>query len=246
MFVSAATHIHSEWSYDANWSLAKLVRLFKRFKYNTLLMAEHDKTFDDNKWEQYCAACKKESADGFLVVPGIEYSDPTNTIHIQVWGKDVPFFGHDKATEEILISVKKYGCVSVLSHPMRKEAYRLFKKEWFQILDGIEEWNRKFDGIAPPDGINTVGEQYCLAQFWGLDFHQLNQFVPLLLKIEITGELSYDNVLSSLKNKDCYPQILGLSKEKSRLISKSNKLKKLENYRQSLRPFMNQIKGVFN
>ena len=52
-----AAHVHSEWSYDAEWQLDELVRAFRERRYDAVLMAEHDRGFDDVRWEAYRAAC---------------------------------------------------------------------------------------------------------------------------------------------------------------------------------------------
>ena len=57
-------------------------------------------------FEDYRGACAQASSDKILVVPGIEYSDPANRVHVLVWGK-IPFPGEGLPTDEMLKSCKK-------------------------------------------------------------------------------------------------------------------------------------------
>jgi predicted metal-dependent phosphoesterase TrpH len=91
--IRVAAHVHSDWSYDGSWNLADLARAFHRRGYSAVLMAEHDRGFDSGRWAAYRAACAEASArGGAILVPGIEYSDSANDVHIPVWG-DIPFLG---------------------------------------------------------------------------------------------------------------------------------------------------------
>ena len=84
MLVHAAAHIHSQWSYDGKWSLDRLAETFSRRGYQVLLMSEHQNGFDEDRRLQYRKACLAASNGKILLVPGMEYSDPSNTVHILV------------------------------------------------------------------------------------------------------------------------------------------------------------------
>lgn len=241
MLARAAVHIHSEWSYDANWSLHKIARLFRCMNYRIILMTEHDISFDDNRWESYRKACEKLSTDDLLIIPGIEYSDPTNTIHILVWG-NLPFLGKYQQTEDILTRVKGLDGLTVLAHPSSRKAHMLFKPERFELLLGIEQWNRKSDGIAPSNEATLLINKYKLVPFYGLDFHQINQFFPLAMRIEIDGNVTPDIVISALKNRQCYPEIVGIPPKWSIKISQSNSLVRLERLRRLIRQILKHKK----
>ncbi|MEX0746110.1 MAG: hypothetical protein WD118_10960, partial [Phycisphaeraceae bacterium] len=90
--ITAAVHMHSDWSYDGEWPLDRLAACFARRGCRVLLMSEHDRGFDEARWQAYRQACQAASTDRLLLVPGMEYSDPTNTIHILTWG-EAPFLG---------------------------------------------------------------------------------------------------------------------------------------------------------
>ena len=92
MEVPAACHVHSDWSYDGKWALPALADEFARRGYRILFMTEHDRGFTEDRRREHRAACAKASSGRILVVPGIEYSDAANIVHVLVWG-DVPFLG---------------------------------------------------------------------------------------------------------------------------------------------------------
>ena len=50
-------------------------------------------------------ACAEASSEAIRVVPGIEYSDASNTIHILVWGSKT-FFGEALPPAELLQQVR--------------------------------------------------------------------------------------------------------------------------------------------
>ena len=89
--VRTACHVHSTWSYDGKWPLQDLAKSFSRRGYRAVLITEHDQGFSESKRLDHRAACQKASDADILLVPGIEYSDPANVIHLLVWG-DVPFY----------------------------------------------------------------------------------------------------------------------------------------------------------
>src|SRR3954453_21725593 len=58
-----AVHVHSTWSYDGRLSLPEVASTFRRLGYDAVLMAEHDVDFDEDRWEEYRAACARASTD---------------------------------------------------------------------------------------------------------------------------------------------------------------------------------------
>src|SRR6185295_15165799 len=93
-------------------------------------------------------ACARISTSEMLVVPGIEYSDPDNRLHVLVWGP-APFLRAGLPTATLLEAVEPTVSLAVLAHPSRRDAWRCFDPRWAERLLGIEAWNRKYDGWAP-------------------------------------------------------------------------------------------------
>src|SRR5580704_12515074 len=115
----AVCHVHSKWSYDGSWSLEALSTRFSRRGCRVLMMTEHDRGFTAARFDQYREACAQASSGEILVLPGMEYSDAANRVHVLVWGP-VPFLGEGLPTGEMLKRVKAANGVAVFAHPSRK------------------------------------------------------------------------------------------------------------------------------
>jgi len=211
MIVKAVTHIHSDWSYDGNWNLSRIANFFGKMGYDLVLTAEHDRTFDDERWEAYKIACCKAGTKKTLIVPGIEYSDVDNAIHILVWGIS-EFLGRDQETAHLLRMANKKNAICVLAHPSRQNAWQKVQKSWFPLLQGIEFWNRQYDGLVPsPEAMDLLRSHSTITPFVGLDFHKYNQIFPLTMAIEINGELSTNRTINALASAQWKSFALGFS-----------------------------------
>jgi hypothetical protein len=205
----AAAHVHSTWSYDGEWTLDALARAFARRRYRVVLSSEHDRGFSNARLEEYRAACSKASSDAILVVPGIEYSDATNTVHVLVWGR-LPFLGEGMPTGQLLTKVTELGGSAVLAHPWRKDAWMHIDESWIEHLAGIEMWNRKSDGWAPEPRALATARPLSLMPFASLDFHRRRQFFPLRMRLQVEGDLCEESVLQTLRAHRCHPTAFGV------------------------------------
>ena len=208
MSILAACHAHSNWSYDGSWTIPDLAKEFKRRGYRVLMLTEHDRNFSSEKLARFRDECRANTTSDLLIVPGIEYSDSTNTLHILTWG-DVPFLGENQPTEHTLRSVQGAGGVSVFAHPSRRNAWRLFEPKWSQFLLGIELWNRKTDGWRPSGRAPALIEASNAVPFVGLDFHTIGQMFPLGMALQIDTSLTEESVVQCLKNRRCEARAFG-------------------------------------
>ena len=206
--IKAACHIHSEWSYDGKWPLPKLAAEFGRRGYRVLLMTEHDRGFTQARLLEYRKACAQASTKDVLMVPGIEYSDRENIVHILVWGS-IPFLGEALPTAELLDKVEAAGGIAVFAHPSRKEAWKGFDPQWASKLLGIEIWNRKTDGWAPSKTAVPLIEHAALLPFVGMDFHSSRQFFPLVTQLELETPVTETSVLQGLTLRRCRSTAFG-------------------------------------
>jgi hypothetical protein len=202
MRLKAACHIHSEWSYDARWKLQQLAGEFARRGYRVLLMTDHDRGFSETRRLQHREACAQASSDEILLIPGIEYSDATNTVHTLTWGQ-VPFIGQDLPTLQVLKAVKDAGGLAVMAHPARRQAWKSFEPCWGDYLLGMELWNRKADGWAPSNDAQRLMEGTRILPFACLDFHAINQMFPLSMEIEVSSRICEESVLDALRQRAC-------------------------------------------
>ncbi|GAA3110354.1 PHP domain-containing protein [Streptosporangium carneum] len=198
MKVSAVAHVHSEWSDDGSWPLARLARLFRRQGVGVVLTSEHSRGFSAAKWEEYRQACAEASAPGLLFVPGIEYGDAENLIHVPVWGEGLPFLGDGLHTGHLLKEVAEAGGTAVLAHPHRRDAWSRFDPDWVPLLTAVEVWNRKYDGIvANPESLRLAREAG-LPGFATLDFHNRRQIFPLTMRLSLGSPPTTSAVYAAL------------------------------------------------
>jgi hypothetical protein len=241
MIVAAACHVHSDWSYDGKWSLHDLAVAFARRRYRVLLITEHDRGFSEPRFQQHRMACAEACSGDLLVVPGIEYSDPHNVIHVLTWGLP-SFLGEGLSTAELLENVRANNGVAVLAHPARREAWMRYDSSWTSVLTGIELWNRKADGWAPSRAAAALLRSTDLIPFVSLDFHQRNQFFPLFMQLEIQEPVTEDSVISALRARRCHAVAFSASVEKFLNSWRGSALQATEIMRRTAAPLYRQLK----
>jgi predicted metal-dependent phosphoesterase TrpH len=176
-------HAHSNWSYDGHHSLAWIAKLYGRLGADVVMMSEHDTGFNPDKFEDYRLECARASTPDCLIVPGIEYSSPDNDIHILTWGM-TSFRGEHRPVDLILDDTRAQGGVAILAHPVRRRAWEKVDPGWFELLSGIELWNRKSDGISWGREALELLRQSGLPAYVGHDFHRHRQLWPLYQKFD--------------------------------------------------------------
>jgi|SRR5690242_11479719 hypothetical protein len=209
MEVLAACHLHSNWSYDGSWSLEALAARFGNRGCRVIMTTEHDRGFSESRLIKYREACAEVSSPSLLVLPGMEYSDANNCVHILVWGP-VPFLGERLSTNDVLEAARADGGVAVLAHPSRRAAWKFFDPSWGSRLLGVEVWNRKYDGWAPSQTAHALRQQADAIPFVGMDFHTHKQSFPLFMALEAEPNVTEEAILRSLKLRRCYPRAFGL------------------------------------
>lgn len=209
--VRVALHVHSTFSYDGNRSLRWIGRAFSRAGFRVVLVAEHDRRFDEERFVALTTACHEASTDDLLLVPGIEYSDRANRVHVPVWGPR-RFLGEALATSELLEHVRADGAVAMLAHPARRAAHQVLPRGWEDAVAGVEVWNRKYDGLAPSrTALAMLEERPGLRPFVGLDFHRDRQLAPLAMLCDLRGApVSEAAVLDALRSGRCRPELAGV------------------------------------
>jgi hypothetical protein len=200
--VEAACHVHSSWSYDAKWPIEALASTFRQRGCRVLMMTEHDRGFNDERYAHFRETCERVTTPDLYVLPGIEYSDPDNRLHVLTWGP-MPFLGEGLDTSTLLKRVSEHGGAAVLAHPGRKRAWEAFQDEWIGHLAGIELWNRKYDGWAPSESAALLLARGSAVPFVGLDFHAANQLFPLTMSLRLDGEVSESAILRCIKDGTC-------------------------------------------
>jgi hypothetical protein len=204
-----AVHVHSSWSYDGEWTLPEIARAFSRRRYDVVLMSEHDRSFDQQRWEAYQEACKAASTNDITLIPGIEYEDADNIVHTPVWGGGVPFLGAGLPTLDLLKATQEEGAVAVLAHPWRKNAISRYQPEWAPLLCAVEIWNRKYDGFAPNAQAVDLVARDKIEPFVSLDFHTSRQFFPLAMSMILDGPPTPASLTEAIRKGQFQPEFLG-------------------------------------
>jgi predicted metal-dependent phosphoesterase TrpH len=202
-------HVHSAWSYDAELALDDVAALFRRHHYDAVFMCEHDRGFTVERLRTYVAACEEASSMGTLLVPGIEYADANDLVHVPVWGS-VPFLGEGIPTTRLLQEVAEHDGVSVIAHPLRRNAWEIVTHDWLQMCTGVEIWTRKWDGWAPNRRACQWAADAGLVGVAALDLHRPGQMFPLAMEMEIAGPLSVEACVDAFRQGRCRAIIGGL------------------------------------
>ncbi|MFI5896544.1 PHP domain-containing protein [Actinoplanes sp. NPDC051513] len=184
--VRAAAHVHSRWSDDATWKLPDIAAAFGERGFRVVLLADHSREFEASRLDEYAAECAAASTGDVLLVPGIEYNDPDNVVHVPVWGQ-VPFYGATPGIGELLGKVAADGGIAVLAHPWRREAWKRYDPAWTPLLAGVEIWNRKYDGLSPNRHAFALAKREGLRPFAAVDFHTRRQLFPLAVELTLDG-----------------------------------------------------------
>ena len=204
-----ACHVHSEWSYHATWPLRSIADAFAVRGYGAVLMSDHDRGFDERRWGEYQAACEAASDERIRLIPGIEYEDPENVVHVTVWGEGVRFLGSGRKTVDVLHAAKAEGAIAVFAHPWRKDAVARYRPEWHELLVGVEVWNRQYDGIAPNRRAMRFAEKERLLPFASLDFHTRRQLFPLAMTLEAETAPTTASLIEAIASRRVRPEMLG-------------------------------------
>ena len=242
--ITATCHVHSTWSYDGSSSLAQLAETFRNRGTQALLMTEHDKGFSSERLTEFRDACSHASSDALMVMPGIEYSDAANRVHVLVWGP-VPFLGEGVETGRLLEAVAEHGGVAVLAHPGRRDAWQCVQPDWGARLLGVEAWNRKYDGWAPSATAPAILRQSGALPFVGLDFHTDRQLFPLSMTLELDGGISEEAIMTCLRQRQCSPSAFGMPLDDIRVERSLPLLRAAELGRSSLAAARRHVKARF-
>lgn len=211
--------------------------------YRAVMMTEHDRGFDESRFQQFRSACIEASSNEILLVPGIEYSDSDNRVHVLTWGLE-HFLSENLPTEVLLERVKAENGVAVLAHPNRRSAWATVQPQWLEMLSGIEVWNRKYDGWAPGSKAPALLEGRELIRFVGLDFHTDRQLFPLAMAVELPGEVTEHSVVDAIRRNRCEARGFGHPLHAKAFQSTVAALKIAERARKAAAVTYRSIKGL--
>jgi hypothetical protein len=213
-------HNHSTWS-DGRMSLDRIVRLGARLGAAAVVMSEHDFYFTPQKWEEYVNACQLASTERCTIIPGIEYSSPSDKIHVITMGSPY-FYGARGDLVETLAAVRAAGGASVLAHPSRKGCFEMLSGEVINLLDAVEIWNRKVDGLLPVKAYFEFARSLNLATTVGMDLHSWRQIFPMWNEIDVHDGIDGKSVALALRARAIKPAACLIGKLENSLNAKSS------------------------
>lgn len=202
-------HNHSTWS-DGRLSLGAVARVGERLGASAVLMSEHDFDFNPLKWDAYVAACREASTAKCAIIPGIEYSSPDEDLHVVTMGTP-RFHGARQDLVTTLTAIRRDGGAGILAHPRRRDALSKVSDRLLEVVDGIEVWNRKTDGLRPVNAYFQFARDRGLAPIAAMDLHTWRQIFPMWNEISEGSEpLSGGVVAAALRKREISPAcILG-------------------------------------
>jgi hypothetical protein len=206
------------------------------------MVTDHERGFSEAHRMRHREACAQASSEKIFVLPGIEYSDANNIVHVLVWGR-VPFLGEGLPTLELLKAVGAMEGVAVLAHPSRREAWKVFDSRWTEYLLGMEVWNRKADGWAPSSRAQSLMDGTTLLPFAGMDFHDRNQMFPLSMELTISSMVSENSVLDCLRARRSRAMAFSAPLEDVLRGWRRSVLYPAERFRRSMAPLYRRIGG---
>jgi hypothetical protein len=192
-------HNHSTWS-DGHMSLTAIARVGERLGAAAVVMSEHDFDFSPTKWEEYVPACQQASTAKCVIIPGIEYSSPNDDIHVVTMGTS-RFHGARRDLRETLTAIRSDGGATVLAHPRRRDCFDKVSGDLLDLLDGIEFWNRKVDGLSPVNTYFAFARDRGLAPIVAMDLHTWRQVFPLWNEVPVGPEALDGNRVAAALHK---------------------------------------------
>jgi hypothetical protein len=166
-------HVHSNFSYDGVHTVDELAAFGRACGYTFMAMSEHSDTLDPARMAVYVAECARVSGDGFVMIPGIEFTCEGN---LHVIGLGVQAYTDLKSPDRVAQFVRERGGVPVVAHPMRY-LYRV-PSGLAEVLGGVEVWNASYDGRFVPDAgslelLHGLRQQNAsILAFAGQDLHR--------------------------------------------------------------------------
>jgi hypothetical protein len=112
------------------------------------------------------------------------------------------------------------------------------------LLNAIEIWNRKYDGIAPSRQLRQFAVQQSIDPFVSLDFHTKRQFFPLAMSVTLSKEPSVISIVNAIRDGDFRPEFFGMSALRFTRGIEGTALRSLEKFRRVVRRPLRVLQGV--
>ncbi len=175
-------HVHSTYSFDGKVPLDELAAFLRGKGLDFVLMTEHVEQMDAPSLSRFVDDCRALSTDDFLMLPGveIEYSNVLafGIDHVRQWDEPA----------DLIPVFREQGAFLGLSHPAK--LHRDAEVNAFPVVEGVEVWNRKYDGTKTlrPRSMalyeHLLGRKPGLVPTCGLDFHRLSDWTDVWMEVD--------------------------------------------------------------
>lgn len=193
-------HVHSNYSYDGEHSLAEIAQYAVTRGYSFIGMSEHSDTFDRKRMAEYVEECERLSTPQYVLIPGIEFRCEAE---LHVVGLGITHYTDAKDPVEVARFIHEKDGIAILAHPVRYD-YQI-PSGVLCAVDGVEAWNALYDGrFVPNDSSLTLisearKKQTCsILAFGAQDLHRIRSRCDVELTVSC-NELSKASVLRALK-----------------------------------------------
>jgi len=199
--IKIVSHIHSsDFSYDGNFRLEKIVEIFRKKGVSAIFITEHSETMNQKKMDQLVAKCKNLSNKNILVLPGVEFLTKEG---YHILGIGIEKFSNKKSIKELVDFIKKNDGLCILAHPKK---YKKIEIEKIKDVDGIEICNFEYDGFLPRVSnieifkeVKRINDK--IIPFCGLDFHRSIHNQKILINMKV-GNLNKNEIFRGIKNQE--------------------------------------------
>ncbi len=141
-------HVHSDYSHDSRDPLEQIQAFAAEREIAFVGLTEHAEDLDAARFEQYREHCRRASAGGVSLIPGLEFRfEGYPGLHLLALGLEV--WIEPRTPEEFVSMATGASGFSMLAHP-RLARYRV-PDAVAAGIHGIEVWNAAYDTRYLPD-----------------------------------------------------------------------------------------------
>ena len=191
-------HCHSRFSYDGKLELSELCSLLREEGFHFVALTEHTLGLNASRYRELVDACREQSDDKFLAIPGLEFRCENG---LEMAGLGLPDWFEDKSSAEMALAIQAAGGVAVWVHPNKRS-------QWqgpFLNCDAVEVMNGKEDGVLAPNlpllrnYLRQRREGRKFHAIFGLDFHNPRQPRNIWTECKVES-LTQESILQALRN----------------------------------------------
>ncbi|HDY72680.1 MAG TPA: PHP domain-containing protein [bacterium] len=193
-------HIHSHYSYDSNSSIKEIIDTAIKKGIDCIAITDH------NKIQGALEAIEYAKAKPILIIPAIEVKSRDGDIIALNVRKEIE---KSLSAEKTIEKIKEQSGLAIIAHPFGDwHAFKKDLKDFINKVDAIEVLNASvFTGNKKA---KELVKKYNLAFTAGSDAHE-PKFIGRAY-LEIPGDnLSIEQILGAIKNKNCEAKGKGLS-----------------------------------